>query len=154
VVKRARWKVSAGPPLLIAGLLFAVACAASDDDPVEVSLNEDFQLRIGQSAQVSDAEMKIGFQAVTSDSRCAKGETCITEGDAIVRIWLEDSGGTREERDLHTGSQMARATDFANFSIGLVALHPERISGRNVEPEQYLATLRVVRGASGGELIY
>jgi hypothetical protein len=141
-------------PCLSACLIVASGCTANADSPIESTLDQDFQLRIGQSARISTEDMEIGFLAVTSDSRCGKGEVCITEGDATVRISLRIAGGTTEERELHTGSRLPSATDYANFSVGLVALHPAAISGQTIEPTAYLATFRVARGISGGQVIY
>jgi len=76
------------------------------------------------------------------------------EGDAIVRIWLRLDGGDKQERELHTGSKMPNAVDYANFSIGLVVLHPAAIAGRAIAPADYIATIRVARGTSGGKVIY
>ena len=81
---------------LLTGFFVASGCGASADNAFGASLDEDFQLRIGQSAVISAANMEIGFEAVTSDSRCGKGEQCVWEGDATVRIWLRIDGGARE----------------------------------------------------------
>ena len=140
--------------LLTVGMVLATGCGASAENAIGTSLDEDFQLRIGQSTLVSTANVEVGFQAVTADSRCGTGETCIWEGDATVLIWLQLAGGAKEERELHTGSRMPTAVDFANFSIRLVALHPKAVSGRAIEPTAYVATMRVVRGISGGQVIY
>ncbi len=140
--------------LLTAGVIFASGCAASADNTFQASLDDDFRLQIGQSALVATIGLEVGFQAVTADSRCGKGETCVWEGDATVRVWLQMDGGAKEERELHTGSRMPTAVDFANFSIGLVALHPAPVSGRAIEPTEYVATLRVVRGVFGGQVVY
>ena len=139
---------------LLTGMFVASGCGASADNPIGASLDENFELRIGQSAVISAVNMEVGFEAVTSDSRCGKGEQCVWEGDATVRIWLRIDGGARESRELHTASRMPSAVDFANFSIGLVALHPAAISGRDIESADYVAILRVARGISGGQVIY
>ena len=140
--------------LLTVGIALASGCVASADNAIGTSLDDDFQLLIGQSKLVSTANIEVGFQAVTADSRCGIGETCIWEGDATVRIWLQPVGGAKEERELHTSSRMPQAVDFANFSIRLVLLHPKAVSGRTIEPAEYIATLRVVRGVSGGQVVY
>lgn len=144
----------AGLALLTAGIILASGCTVSANNPIAVSLDEDFELGVGQSALVSSVDLEIGFQTVSSDSRCGKGEQCITEGDAVVRIWLRMAGGAREERELHTGSKLPRVTDYANLSIGLVALHPAAISGRAIESQDYIGVFRVARGFSGDRVIY
>jgi len=144
----------AGLSLLIAITILASGCTATADNAIAATLGENFQLRVGQSALIESVNMEIGFLGVSSDSRCGKGEACIVEGDAIVRIWLRLDGGDKQERELHTGSKMPNAVDYANFSIGLVVLHPAAIAGRAIAPADYIATIRVARGTSGGKVIY
>ena len=140
--------------VLASSMLLASGCTASADDPIAVSLNENFELRAGESAKINSDNVEVSLLAITSDSRCGKGEVCITEGDAIVRISLQFAGQAKEEHELHTGSRMQSAVDFANLSVALVALNPPAISGRVIEAEAYVATLRVARGVSGGKVIY
>lgn len=142
-------KVGARLSLLIAGLILVCGCTASADNEVEALLDEDFQLRVGQSALIKSVEMEIGFEGITSDSRCGKGENCFTEGDAIVRIWMRQAGGSRDENVLHTESSLPSAVVFAGHTIRLVALDPPAIAGRDIEPTEYVATIRVVPGLSG-----
>ena len=144
----------AGYSLLTACMILASGCTANADTAIEASLDKDFQLQIGQSALLAAENLEVGFQAVTSDSRCGKGETCIWEGNATARIWVRIDGGAKEESELHSSSRMLTAVDFANFSIGLVALNPPAIAGRDIEQTEYIATFRVVRGISGGKVIY
>lgn len=140
--------------MVAAGMFLIGGGAANADNPIGVSLDKNFELRINQSAFVATENLELGFLAVTSDSRCGMGEKCVWEGNATVRIWVQLAGGAKEVRELHTASRMPRAVDFANLSIGLVALQPAAISGVDIEPAQYIATLRIVRGISGGKLIY
>jgi hypothetical protein len=141
-------------PLLATGLMLTIGCTASADNTVEATLEIDFQLQVGQSARVSSENIAVGFTAVTSDSRCGKGEVCIWEGDATVRIWLQVNGGEKEERELHTASREPSAASFGGYSIRLVALFPPPISGRAIGPNEYVANLRLIRGSSGEQGVY
>jgi len=141
-------------PLLAIVLMLAACCTASADNTVDATLDTDFQLRVGQSALVSGENITVGFTTVTSDSRCGKGEVCVWEGDATVRIWLQVNGGVKEERELHTASREPNAANFSDYSVRLVALFPPAISGRAIAADEYLATLLVVRGSSSGDVVY
>lgn len=141
-------------PLLATSLMLTLGCTASADNTVDATLAIDFQLRVNQSARVSSENIAVGFTAVTSDSRCGKGEVCIWEGDATVRIWLQVNGGEKEERELHTASREPNAASFGGYSIRLVALFPPPISGRAIGPNEYVANLRLNRGYSGEEGVY
>lgn len=139
--------------MLATGLLFIFGCTANGETAIDVSLESAFQLHVGQSARISAENIEITFVGVTADSRCGKGVTCIWEGDAVVRIRAQ-VGAEKTEHELHTASRNANAADFANFSVGLVALYPAAIAERVIEPTAYIATLRVVRGMSGGKVVY
>jgi hypothetical protein len=147
-------RIIAGLSLLMTGLVLASGCTAVADNAIAVSLEQNFDLQIGQSALASSENLQVDFLAVTEDSRCGKGETCVWEGDGSVRIALQIAGGARAEHELHTNSRMQAAVDVANFSIGLVALNPPAISGRAIERSEYVATFRIVRGSSGGKVVY
>jgi hypothetical protein len=130
--------------VLKAVILFAtVGCAASENGSISAALDVDFQLRAGESASVSETNLDIGFIAVTADSRCGKGEVCFWEGDGVVRIWLQSGGQDREERELHTASNLSDVTDYAGFRVQLVALNPASISGVVIAADDYVAVLRV-----------
>jgi len=135
--------------LLAAGMLVASGCGANADNAIGASLNTDFQLRVGESALISEAKLEVGFIGVTSDSRCGKGEVCFREGDGVVRIWLQQGGQDKIERELHTASNESDVTDYAGFRVRLVALNPARVSGAIIPPEEYIAILRVTGGESG-----
>ena len=90
--------------------------------------------------------LEIGFEAVTADSRCAKGETCVWEGDATVRVSLRHADRAKEERDLHTSPRTPDAADYAGWSIRLVTLDPFPVTGHTIPQADYVATLRVTRG--------
>lgn len=134
--------------LLAFGLIFVIGCTASADVAIRASLDSDIQLRVGQSMLVSPENIEITFVSVTTDSRCGKGEVCVWQGDAVVRIQLQREGAEKVERDLHTASRESNAVDFTDHSIRLVALFPPAISGRVISPNEYVATLRVERGNS------
>lgn len=133
-------------------LILSLGCTANGEPAVEVTLDNDFHLRAGQSARIAAENIEIRFVGVTGDSRCPKGVMCVWEGDALVRIEIL-VGNEKEERTLHTASREANATDFANLNVGLIALHPAAVEGQVIEPEAYVAILRVARGMSGGKIV-
>jgi hypothetical protein len=127
----------------------AGAYAEGSGETSQVALEKSFPLSVGQSMVVDGAALEIGFQAVTSDSRCPKGEVCIWEGDATVCIWVQPAAGTKEEFVLHTSSKGPTVTDFGNWSIRVLALDPYPITGRSILQADYVVTLQVTSGPSG-----
>jgi hypothetical protein len=141
----------------MAWLATASGCAATpppapDVSPVTpppVSAGAEIPLQVGQEAAVEGANFRIAFAGVDGDSRCAKGETCVWEGNAAVRLTITGESGT-EVLTLHTSRRSG--PDYATYggwAIRLVALEPQPIAGRTIEPGEYVATLRVEHGDPG-----
>ena len=132
-------------------LVAAGGCAGSTAaTAARVVSPADLQLRIGESAAVEAREgiLAIRFEAVIGDSRCPKGEACIWEGDAVVRVALRSDAGAEATRDLHTFSKGPAAADHEGWNILLVALDPQPVTGRTIPREAYVAMLRVAYGAT------
>ena len=99
--------------------------------------------------EVDGADLRISHcRAWTADSRCAKGETCIWEGSAAVRLASRALGRAGVELHTSPGPGLSAAV-YEGWSIRLVALEPFPVVGREIAPEEYVATLRVERGDSG-----
>ena len=127
--------------------------------PKSASLEESFQLGVGESAVIESESLVIGFEEVSSDSRCPKGEQCVWEGDATVKVWLQRGSETREIRELHTTagdlseqSPLSEASQPRSragaYEIKLLLLEPYPISGRALSQDDYQATFEVVREGS------
>lgn len=126
------------------------ACSAATPaaQPVPVALEMTVSLRTGDSAQAADGVLRIGFEGVTADSRCPKGEQCVWAGDATVRIWLQRGSGPREVRELHAAMGIAKATNALDPDVRLVRLDPYPITGKVPGKQDYVATLLLMRGAT------
>jgi hypothetical protein len=139
--------------LVAVGALLAatMGCAEGPRDAPSPALDERLQLQVGEAASADRQALRIGFLSVTADSRCAKGEVCVWEGDATVRLWLQRAGGAREERELHTSSRAAHAAQYEDWWVRLVLLEPYPIAGRAIAPADYVATLQVTHGAAASD---
>lgn len=135
-------------------LLAAVGCAVGADHAVETSLNESFQLRVGESALVQPENIEVSFVAVTSDSRCGKGETCIWAGDGVVQINVQVNGVDLGYHEVHSNEREGNAASFGEFNIRLVSLLPPAIAGTAIRQEEYVAVLRLARGFAGNDGVY
>ncbi len=132
--------------LLVAVLLLSVGCAAQSGNASGPALNEPFQLRIGRSTVIAGESLEIGFEAVSADSRCGKGEVCVWEGDAVVQVWLRHTGGSSQALVLHTAARQPGAAVAGDYGVRLLALDPLRMSGHAIATADYVATLTVTRG--------
>lgn len=138
---------------LATGIFLATGCVAGADNTITAEIGTEFQLRVGQSALVSAANIEVGFTAVAADSRCGKGEVCVWEGDATVELWLRSADGAKEEFELHTNTKSPNSVIYEGLSIRLIGLFPQPLSGQVPAAENYIAMFQVTRGLSGHENI-
>ena len=142
-----RWPMRGSVSLSVATLALVAGGFAGPPEPKSVALGESFELKAGDSAQIEAEALVIGFEGVSADSRCPKGEQCIWEGDATVRVWLRKASGAKETRELHTSSKEPGTLSYQGYGVGLVRLDPHPVSGKAIAQDDYRATLEVTRGS-------
>ncbi len=131
-------------------LAFGVACASGSNSgnpasPSQAALGEAFTLKPSGMAVVQGEDLQIGFDRVLSDSRCPRGTRCITEGEAIIRVWLFKRPRGRTENDLRTTPPSAAGALYEGYLITLVALEPYPEADRPIRSSDYVVTLLVTR---------
>ena len=127
--------------LALAGCLSLAACGPTS--PTAGPFERQLVLSPGQAMPVPEAAVSVRFVAVTGDSRCPADAMCIQGGDAIVRVEVEPSRGTRASYDLHTGDM--RPARHGDITLEIVELAPYPFSSRPTQPGDYRLTLRVRR---------
>lgn len=118
------------------GIVFSSGCTPKSVPAIRAELEENFALYVGQSAVVDTLALEVGFDAVTADSRCARGDTCVWEGDAVVRLRLQPRDSPPESFELHTTANGQRSATFDGYAISLVALDPIPVSGQAISPAE------------------
>jgi len=115
-------------------------------EPVATATTE-VSLQVGESATVEGAGFQVTFDGVDGDSRCAKGETCVWEGSAAVRLSVAGASGTQEVV-LHT-SQRGGPGSLAHegWVIKLADLEPRPVTGHTIPHSAYVATFAMTRGS-------
>ncbi|MBL0148431.1 MAG: hypothetical protein IPP87_06735 [Ideonella sp.] len=132
---------------ITASLAWAACSSAGPARPVPIELGTAFSLRAGESTQTLGGALRVGFEGVSVDSRCPKGEQCVWAGDATARVWLQQGGGAKDVRELHTASGAAQAATALGHRLRLVRLEPYPVTGRVIVKEDYVVTLMLSRGA-------
>ncbi len=132
-------KLPAG--LALASLVGAAGCMADPAAPAKIEIGASFSLRAGASAQTRDGLLQIGFERVSADSRCPKGEQCIWAGDATVRVWLKHAGGPIEIGELHAAEGEQQRLHSRGHELRLLRLAPYPIAGKTIASGDYEATL-------------
>ena len=125
--------------IALRALLLTAPCGQPHAEP---ALNEEFQIAPGQTVSIRNETLKIRFESVIADSRCPKGEQCISAGNAEILVKLEAKGLEAQSVRLNT-SKEPREVDYDGYGVRLVTLDPVPISNRTIDPTKYLATLLV-----------
>ncbi|MCV2360725.1 hypothetical protein LNV08_17270 [Paucibacter sp. TC2R-5] len=128
--------------------------------PAQIELGQSFSLRPGEVVQATDAlegsagtatewaGLRIGFEGVSADSRCPKGEQCMWAGDATVRVWLQQGTGPKELRELNAAEGPAQTAYAYGYALRLLSLAPYPVSGKPIAAGDYVLTLKLRRGES------
>lgn len=135
----------AATPIPTPGVAPAVPPAA---DPVATATTE-VRLQVGESATVDGAGFQVTFDGVDGDSRCAKGETCVWEGSATVRLSMTGAAGSQSFALQTSRRAGPDAAEYGAWAIRVVAVEPVPVQGRAIAPSAYVVTLRIERGAAG-----
>jgi hypothetical protein len=135
-------RITAGLALLL--LLLAPSTSAAAEPYAQ-----NFQLGVGESTEVGDEGLMVGFAEVLMDTRCPSSVVCVWEGDAEVSVWVEPAGGERVYGVLHTTTTGGGNLwiEVANHMIWLVNLAPYPVlpGAVDIDPNEYIATLSVDR---------
>ena len=133
---------------IVASLAWTACSMAGPARPVHIEPGKNFSLRTGESAQAHDDALRVGFEGVTADSRCPKGEQCVWAGDATARVWLQHGSGPRETRELHAAPGAAQAVRVLDHELRLVRLDPYPVTGKPIAKADYVATLTLSRSSA------
>ena len=133
---------------MLVPLFFAACATGGGTAPTSPApaLNEEFTLAPGQTAAVSDTNVRLTFDRVSEDSRCPTDVTCIWEGDAVVVLRVK-AAAEEVIREVHTqgDAPRSRTAPAGDYVVTLVRLEPAPRSTAPIEPSAYRATLRVGR---------
>jgi hypothetical protein len=131
---------------LLTAAAMAGGCAGRAAAIPATATEEDVRIQVGQTRAFEAEALEIAFDEVTSDSRCPKGETCVSEGDAVAVFAIAAAGHPPARLELHTATKMPSAVGYGDWSIRLEALEPYPVTGRTILPTAYVATISVSRG--------
>ncbi|MEX2154755.1 MAG: hypothetical protein WD825_15545 [Gemmatimonadaceae bacterium] len=136
----------------IALVIGVYACARVKCDPVTatcaesaakvVSVGDEFVLAPGQRVTISDSDLSLEFERVTSDSRCPKDVQCVWAGNAAIRLKVVEQMSEPRLVELDTYGDRQKA-QLGMFELQVVALTPDPVSTERIEPRQYRLTLRL-----------
>jgi hypothetical protein len=133
-------------PVILAG----AACASSQlpTEPVVYSQAEaadSVLIRVAQTIVVEG--VRVRFNAVESDSRCASDVVCVWEGDAVADFSVEQNCECESPTytlQLHTTLEPKSGVAYG-YRVELRRLEPYPIASSPIRKDAYSAWIRVVR---------
>lgn len=130
--------------LALTSLLSLASCASTGPTAVQDTARR-IVLAPGESLRLRDFDLTLTFETVVEDSRCPTGADCIREGDAIIRIRINDRATAPAFYRLHTSEAFAREVVHGEVRLRLVALMPHPSAGSIPRPENYRAAFSIGR---------
>jgi hypothetical protein len=109
-----------------------------------VQLGQEFDLKINQETTIKSEGLAIAFESVLEDDRCPEDVNCIWAGNAKIKVRLSKEKQEPGVVDLNTGVK-PKSSSYLDYEIKLVALKPNRRSDKDIQPNEYKATLSVTK---------
>lgn len=107
--------------------------------PRAASLNQEVQLAPGDQAIYEPHGLTVEFVRVVEDSRCPTDTTCVWAGEVKVQVATRTGTAEAIQHEIKAGEH---ATVGA-FRVLVVNVQPERLSTREIPPEDYRVTFKV-----------
>ena len=128
----------------VALLLGLAGCSYTPSDTVITSLSKEFDLHAGQQATIGSEHFSITFLNVVEDSRCPDNARCIWAGNGEIAVRVNYVRLAPLDTTLNTYLQ-PHSVSFGYFTIELLKLSPYPHAPTTIDPDDYVATLKVVK---------
>lgn len=122
--------------LFLIALTF-IGCSTTSINPVSPKLNEEFELKYGQTSNVGSGELYITFESVSEDSRCPVDVVCVWAENAKTNLLVNG-----EKFTLNTWLS-PKEVKCSGYTIKLVNVLPDRKVNEVIKPENYRVKLIV-----------
>jgi hypothetical protein len=98
---------------------------------IEPQLDEEIQIKIGESVALEGGRLTIKFKSLAGDSRCPQGVECVWEGNAEVILEV-----SKNEITLNTALDPKEKV-VGDYNIQLRDVIPYPKAGEELTPENY-----------------
>ena len=98
---------------------------------IEPQLDEEIQIKLGESVTLEGGNLTIKFKSVEGDSRCPQGVVCVWEGNAEVILEV-----SKNEFALNTALDPKEKV-VSDYNIQLKDVIPYPKAGEELTPENY-----------------
>jgi uncharacterized lipoprotein YajG len=124
---------------ILTTILLLFGCAPSK---VKASLDKEFTLAIGQTANISGENLTIKLLDVTADSRCASDVECVWAGEVKVLLDINSSGSSQQFELTQLGAGNAEGQKIGNYTCKFT-VEPYPISTHQIEKSEYRLKMTV-----------
>ena len=108
-----------------------------------VEFDREFKLGDGEAPHVGNAGLVLRFERVTKDARCPDGDTCASDGDAVVLVPLRQPPNEPASLEIHTDPSSTPDGKYPRYRVGRGRLEPRPVGEQHVPLPQYWATFMV-----------
>jgi len=109
-----------------------------------IQLGREFELKINQEAMVEGESLAIAFLSALEDGRCPEDVTCVWSGNAKIKVRLSKQKQRPAAVELNTDVR-PKSSSYLDYEIRLIALRPSRKKDKDVQPDEYIATLIITK---------
>jgi hypothetical protein len=106
--------------------------------------NQEIAIPVGETRTLDEQRLAVSFGRVLEDSRCPTGGQCVSAGNALVALLLQERGEATRTVRLNTGTK-PRFVRHEGYRVEVVGLDPLPAAGQPA-PENYVVRLRITRG--------
>jgi hypothetical protein len=128
--------------LVLILFIFTTTLAVPSRDAKRAALSQEFDIKVGEEVLVERAGLRVRFEAVTNDSRCPEGVTCVWGGNAKIALKLNKTARRPARVELNTGVDPKQKL-YYGYNVRLVRLQPQ--NNKNIKQGDYVATVVVSR---------
>jgi hypothetical protein len=116
------------------------------DASQDASLGNPFDLGVGETAVITDADLQVTFKGVPRDSRCPEDVDCSEAGLVDVTLLIAPSSNTAQGETITISAYPRETADtvYGEYSIALEAVAPYPVSTEEIREKDYVITLVVV----------
>ena len=104
---------------------------------IEPKLDEEIQIKFGESVSLDKGSLTIKFKSLVGDSRCPQGVVCVWAGNAEVILEV-----SRNEIALNTALD-PREKVVGDYNVQLRDIIPFPKAGEELKPEDYIVKIVV-----------
>ena len=118
------------------------ACGTSAEPGVKtVDLGTEFELAPSAKAAIKGSSMEMQFVAITEDSRCPRGTTCVWAGQVKVKLAVSVNKQAASNPEILEGETAA----VDAYQVKVIRVLPYPAADAPIAPADYRVTLTVTK---------